>query len=315
MRLPTSLYIEPTNRCNSSCQTCPRTFGRGEEARDMTLPEFEALVGQFRLERVVLHGIGEPLLHPGIFTMVRHLKAGGCGEVLFNSNAALLDRPKRKGLLASGLDEYRVSLDAATPGTYLRIRGIPAFERVVANVGALIKERKEAARPKISFWFMGMRENIGELPALVKLAGDLGVDEVYLQRLVHFDRGLAREGESLMGREEGAIARAEVLASELGVPFRASGNATPEESLRAKGGWQGCRRPWNLSYVTANGNVLPCCIAPFAAEDPDSIVMGNAFRERFEDIWDGPRYREFRAGLRGGNPPQCCARCGTAWSL
>ncbi len=315
MRLPTSIYIEPTNRCNSRCQTCPRTFGKREEERDMTLPEFKALVGQFRPGRVVLHGIGEPLLHPQIFAMVRHLKALGCGEVLFNSNAALLDRTKRRELLASGLDEYRVSLDAATPETYLRIRGIPAFEEVVANVGALIKERKEAARPKISFWFMGMRENIGELPPLVKLAGKLGVDEVYLQRLVHFGQGLAREEESLMGREEEAVAKSEALASELGITFRASGYTTPGESLRSRGGWQGCRRPWTLSYVTASGNVLPCCIAPFAAEDPDSIVMGNAFRERFEDIWDGPRYREFRAGLRGGNPPQCCARCGRAWSL
>ena len=25
--------------------------------------------------------------------------------------------------------------------------------------------------------------------------------------------------------------------------------------------YRDCRRPWTLMYVTANGNVLPCCIA------------------------------------------------------
>ncbi len=30
--LPEVLYIEPTNRCNSLCTECPRTFGLGVEA-------------------------------------------------------------------------------------------------------------------------------------------------------------------------------------------------------------------------------------------------------------------------------------------
>jgi len=40
--LPEVLYIEPTNRCNSLCTECPRTFRQGVEApRDLTLEEFD----------------------------------------------------------------------------------------------------------------------------------------------------------------------------------------------------------------------------------------------------------------------------------
>jgi MoaA/NifB/PqqE/SkfB family radical SAM enzyme len=56
-RLPRELYVEVTNRCNSRCQTCIRTFELLEPLRDLRLAEFQAIVDQFPvLERVVLHG-------------------------------------------------------------------------------------------------------------------------------------------------------------------------------------------------------------------------------------------------------------------
>ena len=44
--------------------------------------------------------------------------------------------------------------------------------------------RHGAERPRVSLWFVGMQENLHELPDFVRLAADLGVPEVYLQRLV-----------------------------------------------------------------------------------------------------------------------------------
>src|SRR5256885_6018796 len=61
--LPRSLYLETTNRCDSKCQTCIRTFQSLEPPADLTLRQVTAIAEQFPvLERVVLHGIGEPLL-------------------------------------------------------------------------------------------------------------------------------------------------------------------------------------------------------------------------------------------------------------
>src|SRR5438128_3903533 len=85
--LPRSLYVETTSRCNSKCQTCILTFGGREPAEDLTLAEFRRIVDQFPvLERVVLHGIGEPLLVKDLPAMIRHAKARGA-HALFNSNA------------------------------------------------------------------------------------------------------------------------------------------------------------------------------------------------------------------------------------
>src|SRR5215471_6331195 len=121
--LPRSLYLETTNRCDSKCQTCIRTFTTLEPPADLTLERVRTIVDQFPgLERVVLHGIGEPLLNPEIFDIVVYLEKR-VSSVLFNSDAIGLTRARAIRLIDSGLDEYRVSMDAATSATFRKLRG------------------------------------------------------------------------------------------------------------------------------------------------------------------------------------------------
>src|SRR5262249_58906486 len=71
--LPRSLYLETTSRCNSLCETCILTFGGREPQRDLRWEEFRRVVDQFpALDRVLLHGIGEPLLNRDLPRMVAH---------------------------------------------------------------------------------------------------------------------------------------------------------------------------------------------------------------------------------------------------
>src|SRR5262249_59122940 len=105
--LPRSLYLETTNRCDSKCQTCIRTFETLEPPADLTLERVRAIVEQFpRLDRVVLHGIGEPLLNPEIFDIVAFLKTR-VPTVLFNSDPLSLPAPRPPPLLSPRLAHYR----------------------------------------------------------------------------------------------------------------------------------------------------------------------------------------------------------------
>jgi MoaA/NifB/PqqE/SkfB family radical SAM enzyme len=323
--LPRSLYLETTNRCDSECQTCVRTFRTSEPPADLTLARVRAIVAQFpALDRVVLHGIGEPLLNREIFDIVAYVK-GRVPLVLFNSDAISLTSRRAGRLIESGLDEYRVSMDAATRATYRRIRGVDQFDRVVANVRGLGGRKRELGRqtPRVSLWFTAARANLEELPEFVRLAGDLGVAEVYVQRLVFNGLGLATEENALHAklreREQTLLAEAEAGARAHGMAMRASGLTTPLASLqgdaRSPRPWSGCQRPWTLSYVTANGNVLPCCISPWVARDYDGLVLGNALAAPFDEIWNGERYQRFRVQFESQTPPDPCRGCGSLWSI
>src|SRR5215468_6951516 len=288
---PVCLYLETTNRCNLLCQTCPRTFEDLEPPADMSWGLFTHIVDQFpRIARVVLHGVGEPMMVKALPRMIRYLKERGT-YVLFNTNGTLLTERKGRDLIAAGLDELRVSLDAAEPRAFVAVR---------------------------------LKETVDQLPEFVRLAHHIGVSEVHLQRLVFMPEGLglARPEsalfESLEGDEPRQLEEAAALAAELGVRFNASGATEPGTSLKRGAEdhpWSLCRRPWTLMYFTAHGRAIPCCIAPFSMRGYDGFTLGDATQESLRQIWNGPRYREFRRALLSETPPPACASCGVRWSL
>lgn len=335
--LPKQLYIEVTNRCNSLCKSCPLTYDHylpWEPKHHLSWDEFRRIVDQVPvIERAVLHGIGEPLLNPDLPRMIAYLKERGA-NVLFNTNAVLLDEARGDAVVAAGLDELRISLDAITPDLYAELRGIDKLPRVLDNLCAYMRRRRERAsvemrQPQVSFWFVGMRENLHELPAIVRFAIELGVPEVHLQRLVYFGDGAKLDDEvtavqtqslhaTLEQQQESVIHECESLAQNHGLKFTASGATTPGESLAMKGNtpWQGCFRAWTLMYITATGNALPCCIAPFATTDYKQIMLGNVLQQPLEQVWNGPQYQSLRHSVLSDAPaPWPCQHCGVKWSL
>jgi MoaA/NifB/PqqE/SkfB family radical SAM enzyme len=325
-RDPVCLYLETTNRCNLPCTTCPRTFEELEPAANMSWDLFRAIVDQYpAIARVVLHGVGEPLMVPNLPRMIKYLKARGT-YVLFNTNGTLLNERRGRDLIASGLDELRVSLDAAEPVAFKAVRGKDAFDRIVKNVREFraLQRSLDAAVPRVSLWLTGLKETIGQLPAFVDLAASLDVPEVHLQRMVFFPdgQGLSRADQSLFERadpgEEALIREAEARAKRHGILFDASGATEPGTSLKRaddKRPWSLCTRPWTLMYFTAHGRALPCCIAPFSLRGYDAFTLGDATQQSLRDIWNGEKYRAFRAGLLSHAPPPACANCGLRWSL
>lgn len=330
--LPHQLYLEVTNRCNSLCASCPLTYDhflRFEPKHHLGWAQFRAVLDQLpTIDRAVLHGIGEPLLNPDLPRFIAHLKGRGAA-VLFNTNALLLDQARGDALAEAGLDELRVSLDAVTPELYHQLRGIDRLPQILANLRAFMARHGGLERPRVSLWFTGMQANLEQLPAFVRLGAAMGVPEVYLQRLVFFGGGeRIAEGttmvpeQSLFGtleqRQADLIAECEALAGELGLVFCASGATTPGESVAVGGAhpWQGCFRPWALIYVTANGNLLPCCIAPFAAPDYATIMLGNLFERPLDKLWNGQRYQALRGAVLSNDPGAWpCRNCGVRWSL
>ena len=324
---PVCLYLETTNRCNLLCTTCPRTYADLEPEADMSWELFTRIVGQVpNVARVVLHGVGEPMLVRDLPRRVRYLKERGI-YVLFNTNGTALTLRKGRELAEAGLDELRVSLDAADAHTFLKVRGKDDFNRIVRNVRAFteMQAREGLERPRVSLWLTGLKETIAQLREFVHIAHDIGVREVYLQRLVFCEEtpfGMATPDQALFERlsqeELQHLAAAEAEAAALGIAFNASGATEPGESLARTtedSPWSLCRRPWTVMYFTANGRALPCCIAPFSQAGYDNYTLGDATRQTLQEIWNSHAYREFRAALQSETPPKCCAGCGLRWSL
>lgn len=322
---PVCLYLEVTNRCNLLCETCPRTFETLEPPADMSWDLFTKIVDQVpNVARVVLHGVGEPMLVKQLPEMIRYLKARGI-YVLFNTNGTLMQPKRFQELIDTGLDELRVSLDAADRESYAKVRGKDFFNRIVRDVGKFVAYQKRvgATTPRVSLWLTGLKETVEQLPAFVRLAAEMGIREVHLQRLVFDEQGygMAQAAQSLFENtqteELRAIAAAQAVAEPLGVTLDASGATEPGLSLKRREdrAWSTCRRPWSLMYFTAHGRALPCCIAPFSVRGYGNYTLGDATQQDLREIWNGPAYQAFRDSLLSDAPPAPCQNCGMRWSL
>ncbi len=185
---PRDITIESTTFCNLKCVMCDH----GVEGMVTDKRHFpERLVRRLlpflpTASRFQLHGVGEPLMSPAFWELLDRITAvhRGAPEISFNSNGMLLNEKNIARLLATKVREISISFDAATAETYDKIRG-GDFCKLLDNVSALVRARNLAGRAdfKIIVNMTLMRANIEELPQFIRLAKQLGVDEVGFWRM------------------------------------------------------------------------------------------------------------------------------------
>jgi MoaA/NifB/PqqE/SkfB family radical SAM enzyme len=323
--LPRFLQIEPVGQCNLRCRMCPiqfRTDGSpGAAPAFLELDTFCRLLDQFPdLAELHLQGLGEPLMHPAFFAMVRHAVARGI-TVSTNSNLTVLSERRAAECVASGLSRIHVSIDGADASTYEYIRVRSRYERVLRNVRRLVAARSaaDASTPEIRLVAVVMRTNLHQLADLVRLAYDLQTPHLSVQHLCHDygEQSLPEkyrpmrafvEAETLLGADPEAVRaafeRARAAARALGVTLRLP-NMQPRPFAAGTDGRSRCDWPWRGAYLSYSGEAMPCCMV----STPDRISLGNMAREGVAAVWQGKAYETFRRDLADGPPPEVCRSC------
>jgi len=325
LALPTYIQLEPVGQCNLRCQMCPiqfRTDGppHGPPAF-MDFDLFAQIIDDLpTLRELHLQGLGEPMMHPRFFDMVRHAVARGV-TVSTNTNATLLTERRAEECVASGLDTVHISLDGASAETYEHIRERAHFDRVLRNLDHLQRARRrhESRRPRLRLVMVIMRQNLAELPDLVRLAHEKSIETMFVQHLCH-DFGEATlpahyapmrafvESQTLLTEDPARVAHyfdeAAAVAAALGVEIRLP---RPEVRPHAAGtaGRDRCDWPWHGPYISYQGYSMPCCMIA----TPDRYNFGKVGERGVAAVWNGPEYQAFREQLASGSPPDICRSC------
>jgi len=88
-----------------------------------------------------------------------------------HQRARCCPRRNTRRLIAPGLDELRVSLDAADAKTFLAVRGKNFFARIVRTCRSFTPATELGiTAPRVSLWLTGLQETVDQLPAFVRLA-------------------------------------------------------------------------------------------------------------------------------------------------
>jgi MoaA/NifB/PqqE/SkfB family radical SAM enzyme len=329
IELPSYIQLEPVGQCNLRCQMCPiqfRTDGppHGPPAfMDWSL--FTRVLDDLpTLTELHLQGLGEPMMHPCFFDMIEYAVKRGI-SVTTNSNVTLLNAERARRCVTSGLSTLHVSLDAATPETYERIRVRAHHDRVLRNLGHLRDAKRELASetPRLRLVMVLMRQNLDELPALVRLAASYEINAMFVQHLCH-DFGESTlpahyapmrqfvNEQTLIGYDPAHVARvfeeAAGIATAAGIELRLP-RVEPREHASGTPGPKRCDWPWHGPYLSFAGDSMPCCMIATPDRGNFGRVSADADGESVADIWKGPKYQAFRAALASDTPPEVCKSC------
>ncbi len=300
---PAKLIVQTTDRCNLKCPHCQ--LPRPQGASQMSWGLMERIAAKLFPRLIELHptNLGEPLCWPHFRELCRRMDEEG---VLLDltTNGTLLTSERLEWIAPIARD-IKVSFDGATEPTFQRYRRGADFRTVCGRVRALVERlrRVKVRRPVVALQMTLMRGNFKELPALVHLGAELGVDLIKAYHLFSFSTSC--DEESLMPEldaYEAVLRDAIAVGQELGVHLQLAEPAlspgAPMNLLPSV-----CHLPWHESWIDFDGAVVPC-------HSHGGELAGNIVSTSFTEIWNGPLYRRIRAAFAAGAPGWICADCG-----
>ena len=314
--------IEITTRCPLACRMCIR-HGRSDwVAADMSLHDFEKLIPYFRdVETIILQGWGEPLLHKDLGAIIRAAKSAtknGSGPsrhagaespaVGFVTSGKGLDDRMSAELMDAGIDFIGFSFAGSTAKTHEAIRLNSDFRELIHAVAAFneLKQKRGLTGLRTHIVYVMLRDNLNDIPALPRLARDIGIQEIFLTNLIQVTNGWQDEQRTFTCEDRNdmleVLSAAGEEARKKGVRLRCSALSPSLVAVCEE-------NPLKNLYISAGGEVSPCVYlhpptSPrftkiFCGQEYESerVSFGNVFQEPFNRIWNGVEYSLFREPL------------------
>ena len=236
----------------------------------------------------------------------------------------LINESIRKAIVNEQLlNRILISIEGASKALYENIRGSD-FNEMKSCIKSLTDYRSHTGQlgPKIIFNVVCLKENIHELPAIMDLAHDLGINEVYF---VHLSGVVSEMSDSDRKRLKGKLLFAEnhlnscnrnlildvfkkieTKSCNYGIPFKPPENYFENQEINPGNKINKnsrCNKPYEWVQINNDGDIFPCC------QIAQRYSVGSIIEKNFEDVWNGNQYRELREGLENGNPNPWCKSC------
>jgi len=313
---PRWIAWEITRRCNLRCVHCRSS----SEAEVKGHPDFTTEEGiriiddisNYARPVVVLSG-GEPLLRSDVFDLARYGTEKGL-RMCIATNGTLVTDETCEAMKSSGIKMVSLSLDGSTREVHDNFRQQEgAFEGTIRAASLF---RKHGIEFLINSSFT--KRNQDDIPAVYRLAKDLGATAWYMFMIVPTGRGedimnelISKEDyeEILQWHYEMEKDEKDLLVRPTCAPHyyriilqkqKAEGEKFQRRSLKfSTGGAKGCIAGQLICLIDVDENVLPCSYFPRYA--------GNLREKSFKEIWEDSRlFKELRDFRRYKNKCGAC---------
>jgi MoaA/NifB/PqqE/SkfB family radical SAM enzyme len=283
---PAYVRVIVGNNCNLKCTMCPyhspvlKPTHTSDFFKDNKIMSWEMMkkvateCGSAKLP-ILIGSVEEPLLHPKLINFIQLCRQQGVPSIHLTTNGQLLDENLGTALLEAGLSSIDISIDAATPETYLKIRGAK-LSRVESNIANFIRLRDRfKISCKIRTSFVRNQDINPEEEKQFREHWLEKVDGVFLLNLAEYQANNVHLKET---------------------------NNSVESSLqyyltKAQGRWP-CLFPFIELALLPDGEIYYCIETLFRLGfDRDIQSLGDYHQQTLQDIWQGELFNQLRIDL------------------
>jgi MoaA/NifB/PqqE/SkfB family radical SAM enzyme len=318
---PEELTIEISGQCNLNCEMCIGVSSKYYKSKTQTVfkPNFSELTRLISFHdtipnNIYLCGHSEPLMSPLFKKICTYLDNNNIG-IRFLTNGTLLDDAIINFLSKINRLSVGISFDGANSCTFNTIRKGADFNIVLNNIQKLIKAlgQKNKKTSFIGFNFCAMKKNITDLPQLIQIASDLGLDNILVHHLVPQSKEMLSES-LLFDKQkfDDVILHSKSVAKELGINFSSPDcflNNTNNSNILPP--WQRCIHPWSMLYLQ-RFKISICCT--YILNQNMNAGTLKTYRDIYKynqlnEIWNSKPLRNLRLSLLRGEPTTHCLNC------
>jgi molybdenum cofactor biosynthesis enzyme MoaA len=261
---PDHVQIQTITGCNAKCIFCPngktrRNIPRG---RRMSWDLYRAIVDQcieLGIRRYSVYLMNEPMLDRELSERVAYVSARikRPQYVKVTSHGGLLTERMAKGLLDSGLDKLKISVQSLNADTYWNIMHLP-LDKTLKNIDHFLELKKKGdyKLPRLEIVMVDSIQTHDEIPRIRRYWQDREI-KLYIEPV-------------------------ENRADQQNIRDTAVG----EHRLKS---FSWCRRLMEQIYILYDGRMVQCC-----ADWEQRSIMGDLSAHRLADIWYGRRYTDYR---------------------
>lgn len=304
---PTRLSVYVTSRCNFRCDMCPthstkipKSYShRHREEPDMTPDLLGFTLRRYpTIQRVTLIGVGEPLLNPRFFDLVKECTRRRI-IVSTVSNGKELDAHVND-IMHSRLDRVTISVNGHTAEEFQRMTGNAKADyfRILHNVETLVKVRGEKRLPRINLGFIIDQQNYHYMKDMIEVAENVGADLVYLSNFQASPYPGFMPEERCLYQDDQAV-KDELLRIKT-IKFHTIVE-WPALLRRPGKGRTVCIWPFSLIQVDGGGYVSSCPMQSPPMHDNGTIYDN--------EVWNNKYFRDIRKRHLEGNLTEPCESC------
>lgn len=337
---PSTIYLAVNTRCGFKCKMCDvgmdqydtqfykiMSLSKQQPRDHLSLDRLKVLVDEVQHFKPMIAATStEPLVYKDIIPLCDYVVSRGLQMLV--TTAGLQLEKHAEDLVKVGVQQLWVSIDGP-PEVHNDIRGVKdSFQKSVAGLWAVDEWKRRLGRqyPTLAINYALSNHNYHCLEPFMAAVHALPVGPICISHMNYVSADMAEDHNTRFGHlypaTVSSVSSADPTKVEVDalweqinlVHQRYPGRAvfSPEldkQGLRnfyfhpevfVKG--DRCLVPWRAAEIIANGDcvVMTRCF---------HTSFGNIYNQSFKDIWNGPRYQEFRKNLITHGAYPACSRC------